>query len=139
MSRPGAWATVWHNFKKYLRKDWSKKTYVAEDSAGRRYYEISNTRQNVTRGFDPPPNAPPSQPSVEWQSWLKGTRRFPPSDEEIALNRTRQQAQLVQNTSTEQRAPHVATTGSNYPRDKPQQFPQHDDLESAPGAKKSDQ
>ncbi|KAK6017345.1 hypothetical protein OSTOST_17136 [Ostertagia ostertagi] len=138
MSRPGAWATVWNNFKRYLRKDWSTKTYVAEDAAGRRYYEIRNTRQNVTRGYDPSPNAPTSEPSVEWQSWLRGTRRFPPSEDELALNRVRQQAQLTQNSSTEQRAPHVATTGSNQPRDKPQPFPGRDDLESAPGAKKSD-
>ncbi|XGW31813.1 hypothetical protein V3C99_010189, partial [Haemonchus contortus] len=137
MTRPGAWARVWTNFVKYLKKDWSTKTYVAEDSAGHRYYEIRNTRQNVTRGYDPPPNAPMSQPSLEWQSWLKGTRRFPPSEEELQLNRMRQQAQLEQNASTEQRAPQVAISGDKEPKDKPQQFPRHDDLESAPGAKKS--
>ncbi|KAK6026236.1 hypothetical protein OSTOST_07844, partial [Ostertagia ostertagi] len=96
--RPGAWATVWNNFKRYLRKDWSTKTYVAEDAAGRRYYgDQKYTRQMSQLSF----------------------------------------AQLTQNSSTEQRAPHVATTGSNQPRDKPQPFPGRDDLESAPGAKKS--
>ncbi|KIH45006.1 hypothetical protein ANCDUO_24959, partial [Ancylostoma duodenale] len=65
--------------------------YIGEDSAGHRYYEIQNTRQNVTRGYDPPPNNPKSEPGVEWQSWLKGTRRFPPSDDEIALNRMKEQ------------------------------------------------
>ncbi|KIH44614.1 hypothetical protein ANCDUO_25360 [Ancylostoma duodenale] len=67
------------------------KHYIGEDSAGHRYYEIQNTRQNVTRGYDPPPNNPKSEPGVEWQSWLKGTRRFPPSDDEIALNRMKEQ------------------------------------------------
>ncbi|EPB80775.1 hypothetical protein ANCCEY_00181 [Ancylostoma ceylanicum] len=137
MSRPGAWARVMTNLWKYLRKDWSTKHYIGEDSAGHRYYEIQNTRQNVTRGYDPPPNNPTSQPGVEWQSWLKGTRRFPPSDDEIALNRMKEQAQLAQNETTEKRAPHVATTGSNPSQDKPAAFPRYDDMESAPGAKKS--
>ncbi|KIH58077.1 hypothetical protein ANCDUO_11723, partial [Ancylostoma duodenale] len=111
--------------------------YIGEDSAGHRYYEIQNTRQNVTRGYDPPPNNPKSEPGVEWQSWLKGTRRFPPSDDEISLNRMKEQAQLAQNETTEKRAPHVATTGSNPSQDKPAAFPRYDDMESAPGAKKS--
>ncbi|VDP16140.1 unnamed protein product [Heligmosomoides polygyrus] len=91
MSRPGAWGRVMTNLWKYLRKDWSTKHYIGEDALGHRYYEVRNTRQNVTRGYDPPPEAPESQPSVEWQSWLKGTRRFPPSEQEIALNRMKQQ------------------------------------------------
>ncbi|WKY04639.1 hypothetical protein Q1695_005559 [Nippostrongylus brasiliensis] len=137
MSRPGAWGRVLSNMWKYLRKDWSTKHYIGEDAVGHRFYEIRNSRQNVTRGYEPPPGAPQSEPSLEWQSWLRGTRRFPPSDEEIALNRAKQQAQLSQNLSTEMRAPHVATTGSNQPRDKPQAFPQYEDFESAPGSKKS--
>lgn len=48
------------------------------------------------------------------------------------------QAQLAQNETTEKRAPHVATTGSNPSQDKPAAFPRYDDMESAPGAKKSD-
>ncbi|KAE9421791.1 hypothetical protein Angca_000730, partial [Angiostrongylus cantonensis] len=176
MSRPGAWAVVLSNLWKYLRKDWSTKAsyvYIGEDALGNRYYEIKNTRQNVTRsvfhcfssvvpsccailrlyfeegvslkfvgfklsGYDPPTGASnPQTPTVEWQSWLKGTRRFPPSEEEIALNRMRQQAQLAQNLTTEQRAPHVAATGTSQKQDKPAAFPHFEDLESAPGAKKS--
>ncbi|VDM56116.1 unnamed protein product [Angiostrongylus costaricensis] len=139
MSRPGAWAVVLSNLWKYLRKDWSAKVYIGEDAMGNRYYEIKNTRQNVTRGYDPPIGASnPQAPTVEWQSWLKGTRRFPPSEEEIALNRTRQQAQLAQNLTTEQRAPHVAATDTSRKQDIPAAFPHYEDLESAPGAKKSD-
>ncbi|ETN68730.1 hypothetical protein NECAME_15656 [Necator americanus] len=87
-------------------------------------------------GYDPPPNNPTSQPSVEWQSWLKGARRFPPSEEEIKLNRVKEQAQLAENEATERRAPHVAT--KEVPtQDRPASFPQYEDMESAPGAKKS--
>ncbi|KHJ80075.1 hypothetical protein OESDEN_20257, partial [Oesophagostomum dentatum] len=91
MSRPGAWNRVMTNLWKYLKKDWSTKKYIGEDPTGHRFYEIQNSRLNVTRGFDPPPNKPDSQPGIEWQSWLKGVRRFPPSDQELALNRMREQ------------------------------------------------
>ncbi|KJH44480.1 hypothetical protein DICVIV_09488 [Dictyocaulus viviparus] len=145
MSRPGAWGRVLSNLWKYLRKDWSYKEYVGEDSAGNRFYEIKNTKSNVKRsftcfklsGYHAPVGVSNSEVSVEWQAWLKGTRRFPPSDEEIALNKMKQQAQLAQNAETERRAPHVATIGSNQPRNKPEAFPSHEDFESAPGSKTS--
>lgn len=35
------------------------------------------------------------KPAIEWESWLKGTRRFPPSDEEIAINRLKQQVKRI--------------------------------------------
>ncbi|VDN23744.1 unnamed protein product, partial [Cylicostephanus goldi] len=129
---------VWSNFLKYIKKDWSTKHYVGEDHAGHRYYELVNTRQNVTRGFDPPPSRPDSQPGVEWQSWLKGTRRFPPSDQELALNQMRGKAQLAQNTVTEKRAPRIDTKDPPPDKDKPAPFPKYDDMESAPGVKKGD-
>ncbi|KHJ86664.1 hypothetical protein OESDEN_13578 [Oesophagostomum dentatum] len=112
--------------------------YIGEDPAGHRFYEIQNSRLNVTRGFDPPPNKPDSQPGIEWQSWLKGVRRFPPSDQELALNRMREQAQLAQNEATEKRAPHVATKDPPPQPNKPAAFPRHDDMESAPGVKKGE-
>lgn len=33
------------------------------------------------------------KPSVEWLAWISGTRRFPPSNEEIALNKARAQVE----------------------------------------------
>uniref|UniRef100_A0A8R1EGB3 Carbonic anhydrase n=2 Tax=Caenorhabditis japonica TaxID=281687 RepID=A0A8R1EGB3_CAEJA len=91
MSRPGAWSRVGSNLWKYLKGDVSKKHYVAEDAAGNRFYEISNSRQNVSRGFDSPTSGAQIEPDIEWQAWLRGTRRFPPSDQEISFNRMKQQ------------------------------------------------
>uniref|UniRef100_A0A0K0DRQ5 NADH dehydrogenase [ubiquinone] 1 alpha subcomplex subunit n=1 Tax=Angiostrongylus cantonensis TaxID=6313 RepID=A0A0K0DRQ5_ANGCA len=135
MSRPGAWAVVLSNLWKYLRKDWSTKaSYVLFKVILPQFVLWFDTQSS---GYDPPTGASnPQTPTVEWQSWLKGTRRFPPSEEEIALNRMRQQAQLAQNLTTEQRAPHVAATGTSQKQDKPAAFPHFEDLESAPGAKK---
>ncbi|CAI2351980.1 unnamed protein product [Caenorhabditis sp. 36 PRJEB53466] len=138
MSRPGAWGRVASNLWKYLKGDFSKKNYVAEDASGNRYYELSNSRQNVSRGFDPPKSGvSPTEPDQEWQAWLRGTRRFPPSDREIAINRQRQQAQLAQDTATEKRAPHVQSEGKGAGDHHPQKFPKYKDLETSPGAQET--
>ncbi|CAD6198089.1 unnamed protein product [Caenorhabditis auriculariae] len=132
MSRPGAWNRVFSNLWKYLKNDFSKKRYVAEDDFGNRYYQIENSRQNVSRGFDPPTSGNSSRPGIEWEAWLKGTRRFPPSKEEIFLNRSKQQAQLEQDARTEKRAPHVAADAPK-PEDGPQRYPKYKDMEVTPG------
>ncbi|CAI5448441.1 unnamed protein product [Caenorhabditis angaria] len=133
MSRQGAWGRVLSNFWKYVRNDMSKKNYIAEDAHGNKYYEIANSRQNVGRGFEPPKNSPKIEPDIEWQAWLRGTRRFPPSDQEIALNRQKQQAQLAQDSNTEKRAPIVNSEGMGSGDHKPQKFPKYKDLEVTPG------
>jgi hypothetical protein len=48
---------------------------------------------------------------VEWLAWIKGTRKYPPTDDEIALNRSRQQSQLAIDSETERRAPSVDVEG----------------------------
>ncbi|CAD5219166.1 unnamed protein product [Bursaphelenchus okinawaensis] len=84
-----------------------------------------------------------SQPSLEWESWLKGTRRFPPSDQELALNEARrehiEQKQHLQDAQTEKRAPHVASRGQGAgDLDRKKHFPAYDDIELAPGAERRD-
>ncbi|KAK0409389.1 hypothetical protein QR680_004510 [Steinernema hermaphroditum] len=138
MSRPGAWGRVWNLLTKSLT-DAPPKKYIAEDSFGNRFYEFHKSRSNITRGYDPPASGERHAPSIEWESWLKGTRRFPPSDQEIFLNRQRQQAQAKQDTVTEKRAPRIDTTGKGFADiDRPKQFPHYADLESTPGSKPGD-
>uniref|UniRef100_A0A915NX79 NADH dehydrogenase [ubiquinone] 1 alpha subcomplex subunit 12 n=3 Tax=Meloidogyne TaxID=189290 RepID=A0A915NX79_9BILA len=134
-TRPGPWLTIW----KLLWADTKlPKQYIGEDQYGNRYYELSKPRSsgNVSRGYDPAPGAP--DPPVEWLSWTKMTRRFPPSEEEIRLNRARQQQQLEADAETEKRAPTVATKGGAVEKDKG--FPEYKekDFEHIPGAKKED-
>ncbi|MFH4976466.1 hypothetical protein AB6A40_003175 [Gnathostoma spinigerum] len=90
MSRPGNWAKAWELFKKSLSGKYADKKYIGEDAEGNRFYELIGTRHNVTRGYDPSPTSN-TKPAHEWQAWLKRTRRFPPSPEEIATNRLQQQ------------------------------------------------
>uniref|UniRef100_A0A1I7ZC09 NADH dehydrogenase [ubiquinone] 1 alpha subcomplex subunit 12 n=1 Tax=Steinernema glaseri TaxID=37863 RepID=A0A1I7ZC09_9BILA len=138
MSRPGAWGRVWNLLTKSFANNVPKK-YIAEDSYGNKYYEFHKTRSNITRGYDPPASGHQQHPSIEWESWLKGTRRFPPSEQEIQLNRQRQQAQVLQDTVTEKRAPRIDSTGKGFADiDRPKQYPQYDDYESTPGSKPAD-
>ncbi|CAI4221882.1 unnamed protein product [Auanema sp. JU1783] len=132
MSRPGAWSRVLSNLGKYLRKDWSQKTYVGEDGLGHRFYEIANSRQNVARGYEHVDGKSNTEPSIEWQSWLRGTRKFPPSEQELFINAAKQQAQLMDNSLTEKNAPSVHSEGKNS-GDSPSAFPKYKDLEIAPG------
>ncbi|KAL3074270.1 hypothetical protein niasHS_015100 [Heterodera schachtii] len=112
-TRIGPFLKMWHDFWGSFSRV-KKRKFVGEDSAGNRFYEIleGNRKGNVNRGFEPPPDVEvPSEPPVEWRAWLNKSRRFPPSDEEIQLNILKQQAQLVQNTETEKKAPMIVSTG----------------------------
>ncbi|PAV86188.1 hypothetical protein WR25_05339 [Diploscapter pachys] len=147
MSRPGAWAVVWQNFKQYMKKDWSKKHFVGADEFGNQYYELSNRYGNVSRGFEPPsgqnkywrPGQPLPQPPIEWSSWVKGTRRIPPTDQEIALNRMKQQAQIAEDIKTAKQAPHVSSTGKGAGDTGPKAYPSFKSLEVSPGAQEDDE
>ncbi|CAJ0952822.1 unnamed protein product, partial [Mesorhabditis belari] len=135
MSRPSGWSRVATNFFKFLKKDWSEKVYVGKDTQGISYYELHGTRKNVSRGFEPPFDNLNSKPGVEWLSWIKGTRRFPPNEQELLSNESRQQAQLEQNDAMEKFSPKVGSTGppAGGPTAGPKIYPQYDDFEKAPG------
>ncbi|KAH7730641.1 NADH:ubiquinone oxidoreductase [Aphelenchoides avenae] len=140
MSRPAPWSRVWQLFVESLTRTRAKR-YIGEDSFGNRYYELPQTKTNVTRGFDPPEGHPhPSLPTVEWQSWLKGTRKLPPSPEEIRMNMARQQAQQLQDARTEQNAPRIDSKGKGaHDIDRPKNYPMYEGTyEQAPGARKDD-
>ncbi|KHN81353.1 hypothetical protein Tcan_18155 [Toxocara canis] len=138
MSRPGAWGRVWMLIKQSFKGSQVERKYIAKDPAGNRYYEIVGTKQNVKRGYEPA--SPTSEPPVlEWQAWLKGTRRFPPSDEEIQINRLRQQAQRIEDSKIEKEAPRIESTGRGAGDTGPKPFPKYDDFEYQPGvSRKSD-
>ncbi|CAD5226594.1 unnamed protein product [Bursaphelenchus xylophilus] len=145
MSRVSPWQRVWRNFWASIsREDAATRKYVGEDIYGNKFYELDRqgkTTSNVNRGFEQ--GNPNNPPSFEWQSWLKGTRRFPPSDEEVALNQARreqiQQGEHSQDAETEKRAPHVASRGQGAADlDRKHNFPTYDDIELAPGAERRD-
>uniref|UniRef100_A0A7E4UY88 NADH:ubiquinone oxidoreductase complex assembly factor 2 n=1 Tax=Panagrellus redivivus TaxID=6233 RepID=A0A7E4UY88_PANRE len=138
MSRigPSVWARLWNNVNKAISRE-PDKIYVGTDSVGNRFYEYRqgrNARSNIKRGYDNETQGGP-KPALEWEAWLKGTRRFPPSDEEIKLNRLRQQKQLAEDNITEKRAPKIASRGRGAGDvDQPKNYPKYSDMEVAPGA-----
>jgi NADH dehydrogenase [ubiquinone] 1 alpha subcomplex assembly factor 2 len=137
---PSVWARLWNNMNRMITKE-SERIYVGNDAVGNKYYEYKGGRSaqtNVRRGYEQVDSDAP-KPNIEWEAWLKGTRRFPPSEEEIQINRLRQQKQLAQDSETEKRAPKIGSTGKGAGDiDRPKQYPTYDDLELSPGAKKSD-
>ncbi|KAI1732666.1 NADH ubiquinone oxidoreductase subunit NDUFA12 domain-containing protein [Ditylenchus destructor] len=151
MSRPAPWTTVWRNFLNSLSRNQANhanRSYIGEDMLGNRYYEIKESRSsNVKRGYDPPEgqrnwqhrNYEKAMPPVEWQGWLNGSRKLPPTSDEIALNQKRQQAQLKEDAETERRAPIVGSTGKGaHDVDRGTQYPKYEDIEMAPGVIKTE-
>lgn len=63
--------------------------YKGTDYFGNKYYEIpaSETRRRGSRYFVPPDkeNFEQERPA-EWESWLRGRRKDPPTEEELARN-----------------------------------------------------
>ncbi|KAI6207017.1 hypothetical protein M3Y94_00981900 [Aphelenchoides besseyi] len=138
MSRPSIWTQVWSNFwASWSRQAMPNKRYVGQDHLGNRFYEFAGRHQssNVKRGYEPGPQN--YEPSVEWTSWLSGARRFPPSEQEIAINQAREEHQLKIDSQTERRAPQVTSEGKGAADvDQPKHYPSYDDAEIAPGARK---
>uniref|UniRef100_A0A914VR69 NADH dehydrogenase [ubiquinone] 1 alpha subcomplex assembly factor 2 n=1 Tax=Plectus sambesii TaxID=2011161 RepID=A0A914VR69_9BILA len=142
-TRPGAWTRAWKNLTESFQK--RNRTVVGQDQFGNVYYEEAprpgpsthhSRAKAVSRGFDAPSGAQERNVPVEWESWMKGTRQTPPTDEEIARSLARLAAsqQLRIDSQTEKRAPTVSVEGP--PTDTQQKaYPKYDDYESIAGAK----
>ncbi|RZF45075.1 hypothetical protein LSTR_LSTR002036 [Laodelphax striatellus] len=84
----GIVVTIFKNFWESLKPRNFKGTLVGEDNYGTKYYEIDNgERQRKQRYFVPVTKEQFDQemPS-EWESWLRGRRVTPPTQEEILKN-----------------------------------------------------
>uniref|UniRef100_A0A0N4ZY79 NADH dehydrogenase [ubiquinone] 1 alpha subcomplex assembly factor 2 n=1 Tax=Parastrongyloides trichosuri TaxID=131310 RepID=A0A0N4ZY79_PARTI len=132
MSRPGVWKTVWKNMLASISRG-QKREYIAEDNFGNKYYVIKEGKHAKSRGFETPEKGPIVEPSVEWASWLKGTRRFPPSEKELMLNRIKEQAQSQRNNELEKHMPQVGTNDGNIKKNNDKNFPVYNDMEVTPG------
>ena len=109
---------------------------VGKDHFGTKYFEIppnpSSARRKPTRYFEPvieddfDQELPP-----EWEAWLRGRRKQPPTEEEIAKNlaikRTKKENAKVVDAKAGQKTVQVKGMES---------FPQYDEYELIPGKKK---
>lgn len=94
MSQPPArsiWGTVLKNFINSLKPRQIRGNFKGADYLGNKYYEIpvsaSSARSRPSRWFEPPNEDDfDNEMPAEWESWLRGRRKEPPTEEEIAKN-----------------------------------------------------
>lgn len=124
--------------------------YVGSDQFGNEYYEkIADPERNVRgqryikeRGGASPQDIP--DVPVEWDAWLRGRRKNPPTEEEIKQNyvkmmQKKMRAQRIESKFSDTKADEepkpdaiTETIVSNNPKTP---FPKYEDFEDTPGQK----
>ncbi|XP_055705708.1 NADH dehydrogenase [ubiquinone] 1 alpha subcomplex assembly factor 2 [Phlebotomus papatasi] len=84
---------IFQNFVNSLRPRKFKGDLIGEDTFGNKFYEIAadpkNGRAKRARYFEPKEKeAFDQEMSAEWEAWLRGRRREPPTPEELQRNMT---------------------------------------------------
>jgi len=84
---------IWTNFRNSLRPRQWKGNLVGKDRFGNQFFEIpanpSIGKRKAARYFKPPGEELQnfdSQMPAEWESWLRGRRDVPPTEEELLSN-----------------------------------------------------
>ncbi|ETN62419.1 hypothetical protein AND_005919 [Anopheles darlingi] len=82
---------VWDNFVKSFRPRQMKGDFVGEDYFGNKYYQIpadpSVGRRKASRWFEPTKKEAYDQEiTAEWEAWLRGRRKDPPTQDELLKN-----------------------------------------------------
>ncbi|XP_053689758.1 NADH dehydrogenase [ubiquinone] 1 alpha subcomplex assembly factor 2 [Sabethes cyaneus] len=94
MSNPpsrGVIKMIFTNFINSLKPRQYKGNFVGEDYFGNKYYEIpanaSLGQRRNQRWFEPTTKETYDQEiTAEWEAWLRGRRKLPPTPEELAQN-----------------------------------------------------
>ncbi|XP_076254069.1 NADH dehydrogenase [ubiquinone] 1 alpha subcomplex assembly factor 2 isoform X2 [Rhynchophorus ferrugineus] len=110
--------------------------HMGTDYFGNKYYEIpvnaSSARSKPSRWFEPPEkdNFQQEMPA-EWEAWLRGRRKVPPTEEELKRNLAIMQLKKKNAIEVEAKA------GLPTPRQKGMEsFPHRPEYERVPGEKK---
>ncbi|XP_060524368.1 NADH dehydrogenase [ubiquinone] 1 alpha subcomplex assembly factor 2 [Cylas formicarius] len=85
------WGVMLKNFINSLKPRQFKGAHIGTDNFGNKYYEIpanpSVGKSRHTRYYEPPTKDDfQEERSPEWDSWLRGRRKLPPTEEEISRN-----------------------------------------------------
>lgn len=111
-------------------------TLVGSDYYGNKYYEIAG-KPSVGHGkprrwFEPPIKEDFMQEMpAEWESWLRGRRSNPPTDEEIMKNLEIMQTKKKNAIEVEKLAGKLTPSERGF-----ESFPKRPDFETIPGSKK---
>ncbi|XP_028130449.1 NADH dehydrogenase [ubiquinone] 1 alpha subcomplex assembly factor 2 [Diabrotica virgifera virgifera] len=84
-------AMILRNFINSLKPRQFSGTLIGKDYFGNQYYEIpanpSIGKRRASRWFDPPKKEDFMQEMpAEWEAWLRGRRKLPPTEEEVMKN-----------------------------------------------------
>uniref|UniRef100_A0A336MET1 CSON000606 protein n=1 Tax=Culicoides sonorensis TaxID=179676 RepID=A0A336MET1_CULSO len=144
MSGPtrNVWGNVFSNFLKSFRTRKPNVVFRGQDNFGNKYYEIladpDRNRSKKSRWFEPPDKENTGQEiSGEWESWLRGRREEPPTEEELARNLAiaqlkKRNALLLEGKADEARGHKIV----NVDEKGLGSFPQYDEYEVMPGKSK---
>ncbi|CRL04208.1 CLUMA_CG017308, isoform A [Clunio marinus] len=132
------------NFLKSFRIRQIKGNFIGEDYFGNKFYEIpkdpSKGKSKTSRWFEPPEKENHEQEiSAEWESWLRGRRKEPPTQQELMKNLAIMQLKKKNADLLDQKFPpkqdQVALRKDETGRQKAS-FPSYDDYEVMPGKPK---
>ncbi|XP_056647357.1 NADH dehydrogenase [ubiquinone] 1 alpha subcomplex assembly factor 2-like [Diorhabda sublineata] len=136
MSHPQSrsiWAMIIKNFINSLKPRQFRGTLVGTDYFGNQYYEIpadpSVGKTRYSRWFNPPKKDDFMQElPAEWESWLRGRRKIPPTDEEIMKNVAIVQMKKKNAIKVNAEAGQITPMTKGF-----ESFPKRYDYESVPG------
>lgn len=145
MSGPtkNVWGVVWKNFINSFRPRQIKGDFKGQDTFGNKYYEIpadpSIGKRKANRWFEPPEKDNYGQEiSGEWESWLRGRRLTPPTEEELNKNLAIAQMKKINAAALEGKADVDRGHTIQIEDEKGYgSFPKYDEYEVMPGKPKN--
>ncbi|OXA63478.1 NADH dehydrogenase [ubiquinone] 1 alpha subcomplex assembly factor 2 [Folsomia candida] len=131
---------IWTNFIKSFRPRQITGNLIGKDRFGNQYFEIppnpSIGKRKAERWFQPTGKNEldhfDKELPAEWESWLRGRRDNPPSEEELVKNQAI--ALLKKQNAAELEIKH-AKPGAPPKEEKMQDFPMYPEYETRPGDK----
>ncbi|XP_015926072.1 NADH dehydrogenase [ubiquinone] 1 alpha subcomplex assembly factor 2 [Parasteatoda tepidariorum] len=84
------WRMIINNIIRSFKVIPSEGKLMGEDNVGNKYYEASRRKESFkkldTRWFEPKDGEWQQDLPAEWEAWLRGRRKDPPTKEEIQMN-----------------------------------------------------
>ncbi|CAL8096432.1 unnamed protein product [Orchesella dallaii] len=129
---------IWTNFRNSLRPRQIKGNLIGKDSFGNKYFEIpadpSIGKRRDARWFEPVIKDKHDQEMpAEWESWLRGRRKQPPTTEEVLRNQAIADMKKI-NAAELEKEYHPEGVTEKKP-DTIKTFPQYKEYEIMPGDK----
>jgi len=128
---------IWTNFMNSLRPRQIKGNLMGKDTFGNKYFEIpadpSVGKRKDSRWFKPTVHDKYDQElPAEWEAWLRGRRKVPPSEEEVLKNQAISDMKKV-NAAELEKEYHPEKVNALPEPVTSKGFPKYDEYELQPG------